>query len=204
MRRALVTAVLAAALAAPAGASAQPARITIVSLFDPIAYGQKAFVNGQLVGDDTAGQVVTLQASPFPFTAWSDIAQITTDERGFYSFLRRPIATTHYRTMWNGQLMSDSEVQVQVIPRLAFKAVAAGKRTVRYSGTLAPAHADEQIEIQRQTRSGAWTTIVRPRLRGGATFSGRLHARHTIRLRAFFPSDGDHLAAASAPATVAR
>jgi hypothetical protein len=194
MRRALAaTAVVLVAAAAPAIAQGPPTRITIVSVFDPITYGDKTFINGQLVGDDQGGQVVTLQAAPFPFMAWTDVAQMSTDYAGYYSFKQLPAATTHYRTVWNGQVMSEREVEVTVAPRMTLKATPAGSKRIRFSGTLAPAHADAHVAIQRQTRSGAWTTVANARLRRGTTFAGRLRARKPIRLRAFFASDGDHL-----------
>jgi hypothetical protein len=206
MRRACVIgaalALLAAAGTSAALAGPPPQRIAIVSLFDPIVYGEKGFVNGQLIGDEQGGQPVTLQASLFPFDSWGDIAQTTTDPAGYYSFMRRPIATTRYRTVWNGQVVSEREVQVQVSPRLKFTAFAAGKTSVRFKGALRPAHPDLSIAIERQSSSGSWTTIANARLKGGKTFSGRVRAHRSIRLRAYFASDGDHLAVRTRPVKV--
>jgi hypothetical protein len=202
MRRALAACAAALALAAPAAAQTPPERITIVALFDPIYFGQKTFVNGQLIGGDNAGQIVTLQEAPFPFTTWSDVAQITTDYQGYYSFMRRPALTTYYRTVWNGQVMSEQQVQVRVFPRLSFHASRLNSKTVRFAGTLAPAHPDQAIQIQRQTGSG-WRTVASYTLRGGgSTFAGRLRAHHAVRLRAFFPSQGDVVPAYSVAVTV--
>ena len=197
-RRLAAAACAAAALcvaAGPAQAGGPPARITIVSVFDPITFGERAFVNGQFVGDDDqGGQTVTLQELPFPFTApWVDVATTTTDYLGYYSFKRVPAASTHYRTVWNGQVVSEKEVQVGVAPRIALSAAAAGRASVRVSGTLAPAHTGQLITIQRRNPSGTWTTIASPQLRGGTKFEGRVRAHKPVVLRAFFAGDGDHL-----------
>lgn len=184
------------ALCAPAAALAQgapPSQITIVSVFDPIVYGENAYVNGQLKGDDQGAQLVTLQESPFPFTTWTDVAQATTDYAGYYSFKRHPGVTTHYRTVWNGQVISDHEVQVTVAPRIRLAASGAGRTAVRFNGTFAPALPGQSVAIQRRSAGGAWTTVVNARLHSGTTFRGRLRARKPMVLRAFFATDGEHL-----------
>jgi hypothetical protein len=201
MKRALLAAAATLALAAPAAAQTPPERISIVSLFDPIFYGEKAFVNGQLIGGDNAGQIVVLQESPFPFTTWTDVAQQTTDFQGYYSFWRRPAVTSHYRTSWNSGQLQSTEVQTQVIPRLVLTTRRLNRTTVRFVGTLRPAHPDQAVEIQRRTSAG-WRTVATYHLRGGTTFAGRLRARHTLRVRAFFASTGDVLPAYSAAVSV--
>ena len=195
MRRAIAVGVVLFAVggAVPAIAQTPPTRITIVSVFDPITYGENAFVNGQLIGDDESDQLVTLQATPYPFTTWADVAQVTTDYAGYYSFKLLPGVGTHYRTVWNGQMMSEREVQVTVAPRITFRAMPIGGGRVRFSGKLAPAIPDQKVAIQRQSPSGAWRTVATARLKAGTTFAGRLHAHKQIRLRAFFASDGAHL-----------
>jgi hypothetical protein len=192
MRRVLPAFAVLLACAAPAFAQTPPARVTIVSVFDPITYGDNAYINGQLMGDGQEGQLVTLQASPFPFTAWGDVAQITSDDRGFYTFKLRPAANTHYRTIAEG-VMSEREVSVDVEPAIRFKAVPAGRSSVRFSGVIAPGHDRGTVAVQRQKRNGAWATVTNARLHGGAKFAGRLRAHNPVVLRAFLKSDGDHL-----------
>src|SRR3954462_5754503 len=98
----MMLAVLAAAVPSAAFAD-PPARVTIVSVFDPIAYGQNGYVNGQLPGDAQAGQLVVLeQATPPAFVDWTPIAQATSDWAGYYSFKLRPAQTMQYRTSSQG------------------------------------------------------------------------------------------------------
>lgn len=179
--------------AVPSTAAADPpSRITIVSVFDPITYGENAYVNGQLFGDAEAGQLVTLEQSPPPYTDWTAVAQITSDAQGYYSFKLHPNQTLQYRTNSQGT-PSERVVEVDVAPRIALKASAAGKSSIRYSGTFAPAIDGQSVAIQRRNPSGSWTTIANARLRGGKAFQGRLRTHKPTMLRAFFASDGAHL-----------
>jgi hypothetical protein len=194
--RGWIAAIAAAALlvaAVPSTASAAaPSRVTIVAVFDPLTYGENAFVNGQLLGDGQGDQLVTLEQAAPPFADWTPVAQITSDAAGYYSFKLRPSQTMQYRTSSQGT-PSDRPVQVSVAPRIKLSAEPAGKSAVRYSGRLAPALDGQTVAIQRRDSSGAWTTVTNAALHGGTTFGGRLRARHPVTLRAFFPGDGAHL-----------
>lgn len=196
MRR-IVAACALAVLAVPVVALADPpARITIVAVFEPVTYGEDAYVNGQLQGTtDQAGQIVGLEQSPPPFTDWTAVAQATADAAGYYSFKLHPSQTMQYRTSSQG-IPSERSVQVSVAPRIALRATA-GRTTVRFSGTFAPALDGQRVSIQRRSPSGAWTTIAHARLRGGKTFRGRLRAHKAVMLRALYPADGAHLEAVS-------
>jgi hypothetical protein len=196
MRRTLfVLAGLMASLAATAYAD-PPGRVTVGAVFDPITYGENAYVNGQLIGDAQGGQIVSLEQSPPPFTAWTAVAQTTSDYAGYYSFKLHPSQTMQYRTASQG-VPSEKQVQVNVAPRIKLAATAAGKTSVRFSGTFAPALDGQSVAIQRRGKSGAWTTVANARLRNGKTFNGRLRAREAVMLRALFVSDGSHLDALS-------
>lgn len=184
--------------------AAAPARITVVAVFNPIRYGDNAYVNGQLLGEEQGGGLVVLeQASPPAFTDWTPVAQTTADPAGYYSFKLRPTQTMQYRTSSQGY-GSERGVVVGVAPRIRFTAGAAGKSSVRFSGTIAPARPDGSVEIQRQLRGGGWTRVATARLRGGKTFSGRIRARHSVRLRAFAPANGALLNGTSRAVPLAR
>jgi hypothetical protein len=185
-------AVLAAALTPAAAAADPPTRITIVSVFDPITAGENAYVNGQLFGDGQAGQLVTLQQSPPPFTDWTDVAQVTSDAQAYYSFKLHPAQTMQYRTLSQGT-PSERSVEVAVAPRIKLTASAAGSSSIRFSGIFAPALTGQSVAIQRRNPGGSWTTIASVRLKRGATFQGRMRTRKATILRAFFATDGAHL-----------
>jgi hypothetical protein len=166
--------------------------VTIVAVFNPITYGETAYVNGQLVADNQGGQLVALEQSPPPYTDWTPVLQTTSDAAGYYSFkLLHPSQTMQYRTNSQGT-PSERTVQVDVAPRIKLAASAAGKTSVRFSGTFAPALDGQSVAIQRRG-TGGWTTVANARLHGGKTFQGRLRAHKAVILRAMFASDGAHL-----------
>jgi hypothetical protein len=192
IRRGLVATAL-VALWLPAAAQADPpTRVTIGAVFDPITYGENAYVNGQLIGDAQGGQLVALEQSAPPFTEWTAVAQGTTDPAGYYSFKLQPSQTLQYRTSSQG-VPSEKVAQVNVAPRIRLTAAAAGKTSVRFSGTFAPALAGQSVAIQRRSRGGAWTTVAKAPLHDGKTFTGRLRLHKPVVLRALFATDGAHL-----------
>jgi hypothetical protein len=181
-----------ALLVAAVPAFAAPTRITIVSVFEPITYGENAYVNGQLLGEGQAGQPVALEQSAPPFTEWTAVAQTTTDPVGYYSFKLHPSQTLQYRTSSQG-IGSERVVQVSVAPRIRLMAIPAGKTSIRFSGTFAPALPGQSVAIQRHLSGGGWTTIANAPLRDGKTFAGRIRAHRETILRALFATDGAHL-----------
>jgi hypothetical protein len=195
-RMAAVAALLALLVAAVPAAADTPTRVTVVAVFDPITYGENAYVNGQLIGNAEAGQPVALEQSAPPYTDWTPVAQIASDAQGYYSFKLRPTQTMQYRTSSQGT-GSERVVQIDVAPRIALKASSAGKTSVRFSGTLAPALAGQSIAIQRRSTTGSWTTVTNLVLRAGSTFQGRLRAHRPTDLRAYFAGDPAHLGAYS-------
>jgi hypothetical protein len=200
MRIALACAALMLATTSAAAAD-PPARITIVAVFDPITYGENAYVNGALLGDGQAGQVVALEQSAPPFTEWAPVAQVTADAQGFYSFKLHPSQTLQYRTGSQG-VGSERVVQVSVAPRIRLKAEVAGKSSIRFSGSFAPALDGQGVAIQRRNKNGTWTTVANAPLHSDKSFEGRLRARRTTTLRAFFATDGTHLDSVSNKVTV--
>lgn len=192
MKRAILLCAL-AVLCLPAAAQADaPGRVTIIAVFNPITYGENAYVNGQLVGEGQGGQLVALEQSAPPFTEWTAVAQTTSDYAGYYSFKKHPSQTLQYRTSSQGT-PSEKVVQVDVAPRIKLKAEAVGKTSVRYSGTFAPALDGQSVAIQRRDSNGAWTTISNSVLSDGKTFKGRMRSTKPLTLRVFFASDGTHL-----------
>jgi hypothetical protein len=204
-RRSCLAAIAAVAIlagAAPSPTRAEPpTRVTIVAVFEPISYGDNAYVNGQLLGTAEAGQVVAIEQSPPPFTAWTPIGQVTSDAAGYYSFQLHPTQTLQYRTSSQG-VASERAVQIDVAPRISFKAAAVGRASIRFNGTFTPGLTGQRVAIQRRATTGAWVTVANARLRDGRTFQGRLRARRPVTLRAFVPGTGTYLDRASKPVRV--
>ena len=188
---ATVAAIATVAAAAPASAD-PPTRVTVVAVFEPITYGENAYVNGQLIGVAQGGQLVTLEQAAPPFAEWAPVAQATADAAGYYSFKLQPTQIMQYRTSSQG-IPSERAVQVSVAPRIKLKAEPSGKTSIRFSGTFAPAIVGQSVAIQRRDPTGSWITIGNASLRDGRTFQGRIRAHRTTTLRAFFATDGAHL-----------
>jgi hypothetical protein len=188
-------------LAAPPNVAADPPRrVAIIAVFNPITYGDVAFVNGRLIGAGQAGQTVDLEQSAPPFTDWTPAAQTTADASGYYSFELTPADTMKYRASAQG--MPSKAVQISVTPRITLKAKAVGASSVRFSGTFGPARPAGLVTIQRRSSTGAWTPIGSAGLGTGTTFSGRLRAHYRITLRAIYPGDDLHLEGRSNTVTV--
>jgi hypothetical protein len=200
---AVIGAVMLALAPTPAAVADPPARITIVSVFDPVTYGENAYVNGQLLGDDQGGQLVALEQSPPPFTEWTPVLQATSDPMGYYSFKLHPTQTMQYRTSSQGA-GSERVVQISVAPRIRLKAEAVNRTSVRYSGRFAPVLAGQSVTIQRRLPGGGWANVVNARLHGGSRFAGRFRARHSMSVRAFYAGDGAHTNAGSNVVKIAR
>jgi hypothetical protein len=60
------------------------------------------------------------------------------------------------------------------------------------------------VVIQRQHSNGTWTSVASARLKGGTAFAGRLRARGTTVLRAYFAADGAHVDGYSRAVRVSR
>jgi hypothetical protein len=200
--KSLAVAALATLVAAVPALADPPARVTIVAVFEPISFGENDYVNGQLLGSGQAGQVVALEQSLPPFTEWTPVGQTTTDAVGYYSFKLRPSQTMQYRTNSQG-VFSERAVQISVAPRIRLKASPAGKSSIRFTGTFAPALEGQSVAIQRLNARGSWTTVAVAPLRAGKTFHGRIRARRTTTLRAIYEADGTHVAAVSNAAKTA-
>jgi hypothetical protein len=197
VRKLLPIAMIAMLALLPAAAAADPpSRVTIVAVFNPITYGENAYVNGQLIGDGQSGQVVSLEQSPPPYTDWAPVAQVTTDAQGYYSFKLSPTQTMQYRTSSQGTA-SESSVEVDVAPRIAIKASAAGRASIRFSGSFAPASPGQVVTVQRRDSFGSWATVGTYTLDATSAFHGRMTVHRKTILRAVFAGDANHLAAAS-------
>src|SRR3954453_16509992 len=201
MKRGALVLILLALLPVASASADAPSRVTIVAVFEPITYGENAFVNGQLVGENQGAQVVALEQSVAPFTEGTPVAQTRAEAAGYYSFKLHPSQTLQYRTNSQG-LYSEKAVQVSVAPRIKLKARSAARASIRFSGTFAPALDGQSVAIQRRDSRGSWTTVANARLHDGKSFGGRLRAHGKTSLRAFFATAGAPLDGFSNAVTV--
>lgn len=203
MKTKLATAaVLATALLAPAATAAPPTphQLSIAASSPRIVFGDRVALTGQLTGEDSASETVTLEEDPFPFGDFKNSVSTLTGADGTYRFERTPSQNLKYRTEAKSKAMATSpEVTVLVAPKIDFtvndKTPKAGQK-VTFSGTLAPAHDGLKVSIQRRKSSGGYKKIARATLTdAGAAVSNwkrTLTINSTGTFRVVLPSHDDH------------
>jgi hypothetical protein len=187
----------------PPEASPNPDRITIITIFKTIEFGERAFVSGRFRRQENPdadavgyqGKTVTLEEAPYPFTAFTAIASTITDREGYYAFSARPGLNSRYRVMSSDPaVQSDAKlirVRLQVGLEASRDRVKKG-RSVELSGTVTPAHEGNRVEIQRRTKTGRWQTISRTKLKDSKyRRKVRLRSDGVFRVRVL--GDLDHL-----------
>jgi hypothetical protein len=185
--------------------------VTIHSRPNPVTYGSTTTISGQVTGPQNAGAKVTLESSPFPYTAPFKPTGLTTttSATGTYSFVVAPGVNTHYRVTVKKPSLTSSQTAVRVRVRVSFGVSTLTPRSgqlVRFSGTVAPAHNGRVALIQRRTSTGGWRTVGRATLVPGVTVLGVPTSKYSKRLRIFHtgtyrvsvnPGDGDHVTGTS-------
>ena len=201
MRRRVTTlaiATCACALPLAAGAAKPPKpppsqnnpSLTIAANPATTTYRGATVISGRRRGKNHANQPVALQANPFPFRGFKDVAFTRTDANGAYRFTARPRRHTRYRTVsprpatiYDAVITSPEmlvHVRLHVGIRLSDSTPRRGQR-VRFFGTVAPKHNGHRVYVQRRRRDGRWVTIARARTRN---MSGN-RSRYSKRVRIF-------------------
>lgn len=186
----------AAVFALPLGADAQkppkpgnPA-LSITVRPTAVTYGGSVVISGSRRGQNRANRPVALQANPYPFRGFRDVAFTRTDSKGDYRFTAKPRRHTRYRTVSPSPasvydtVIASAEVlvrvQLRVGIRLSDSTPRRGQR-VRFFGTVLPKHNGRRVYVQRRRRDGRWVTIARTRTRN--TTGNR--SRYSRRVRIF-------------------
>jgi hypothetical protein len=106
----LAIAACAAALAwaGPTQAAVTPT-ITAQASNDEIVFGKSITISGTLSATPAAAQTVSLQVSPYPYSAWQPVTTTTTESNGSYHFDGvKPDRNSHYMVSWAGPPPTDS------------------------------------------------------------------------------------------------
>ena len=211
MRRTPTIATLALALGAtivPAAQAAKPpasaSAPTIGAKPATIVFGRSTAISGQLPGPGNAGVGITLEANPFPFAAFKDVATVLTNASGGYGFMHAPALNTRYRVSAKTKPPTRSaEVLVNVRKRVTLRVSDATPRRgqrVRFAGSAFPAHDGLAVSLQRRTSRGFRTVATSVLRDAGDT---RSSYRRTLRIRAsgtfrvVVAKDADHAAGIS-------
>ena len=208
-----VWAALALALAAsPALAQNPPAPTVILGghLY-PKPFGN-TYVYGRLEvpatmpANTVAGQTVILYASGFPFANWAQIATLTTDFGGYFSYHSSIGQNTSYRAIWQASTPVQSKYKLVKLPlKLSLKAshsVVKKRGVVTFTGAGAPAHPGAKVELQQADRNGRFKTFTTTALSAANRFSKRWRLRRGGVFRVLFAGDGQFGVSASRPVRV--
>jgi hypothetical protein len=171
MKTTLMAATAAASLIAASAAAAAPPtphQLSIAASSPRVVFGQKVALTGQLTGEASGGETVTLEEDPFPFGDFKNSVSTLTAADGTYRFERTPSLNVRYRADAKSKEPATSpEVTVLVAPKIDFTVAdttpKAGQK-VKFSGTLAPAHDGLKASIQRRTSKGGYKAVARATL----------------------------------------
>jgi hypothetical protein len=193
-----VTAALAPSLLAAAASAAVTApEVVIGAHLYPRPFGL-AYTYGQLrVPDSTPpaavqGQTVALYASVFPFAAWTQVATLTTDFKGYFSYHATIGQNTSYRAIWQGAAPVQSRDRLVDLPlRLRLQARRGRGGLVSFSGNAYPLHPGGRVLIQRLDSHGRFRNLTSTTLLSSSRFTRRLRVKGRSGVfRALFAGDG--------------
>lgn len=180
---------------------------TITAVPTTVTFGRSTTIAGQVSGPNNAGVAVTLEENPYPFTGGFKATTIAgvTNATGAYTLVAVPKVNSRYRVnVKTSPPVNSGEVLVNVRVKVGFRLSDSTPRrgqSVRFSGTVVPAHNGKVALIQRRTSTGSYRTIARATLvattpAGGVArskFAKRIRVRSSARYRVrVAPGDGDH------------
>ncbi len=166
--------------------------LTIGASANPVSEGSHVTISGTLSGGTAASQDVDLYEKLAGQAAFSDVASTQTDAAGAYSFVR----AVQTNAEWYAK--AGTVQSAGTIAELVLAAVALHPSSVRpkagaqilLSGTIAPSHAGERVELQR-LRHGQWMTIARPKLNAESRFviAEKMRKHASARFRVVLAAD---------------
>src|SRR5881275_2811729 len=96
---AMTTCACTAPLVADAAKPPPQTSLTIAAKPAAVTYGGAVAISGSRRGANHSNRPVALQANPYPFRGFKDVAHTTTNSKGAYRFTIKPIRHTRYRTV---------------------------------------------------------------------------------------------------------
>jgi len=196
---------LAALPAVALAAKPAPHSVTIAAPA-AITFGHAATISGTTSPNTS----VTLRADAFPFNgAFGQVATVTSNATGAYTFSVKPDANTHYRVTAKTHPTAQSPVATVSVRWRVTRTVSTrhpkkGSR-VRFSGSVSPAHNGAVAELQRRTSSGFKTVKTATLTAGTATsshYSLRVRVKRNGTYRVRVEADAAHLAGNSRRVTL--
>src|SRR3954449_3302556 len=215
MKKIILLAAALAAAAVPASQAAKPpkppknAKLTATVKPTAIAFGKFVTASGHLTSN-TANVPVELQADPYPFDGkWVTRGTKNTDAKGDVSFALAPNLNTKLRLQTSGApKLTSAESTVTVAWRVGLRGSDSTPRkgqSIRFSGSVHPAHVGGTALIQKRTASGFKTvksTVLKAATSTYSSYSTRMRIRSTGTYRVRIPADASHAAGVSRSRTL--
>ena len=163
----------------------QPLGVSLVATPNPVPFKHSATnLSGTLTGTGNAGRKVVLQSTSWPYNLGFQNAaneQVTNATGGFSFPLLSVAVNTQYRVV-----MPERPAVVSPIVLFGVKPYVKSKvskhrvrrdHLIRFSGSITPAAADQQVAFQKR-HNGQWVTVGGvTRLRSGGKFSKNVRIR---------------------------
>jgi hypothetical protein len=170
-----------------------------------VTWGQATTFTGKVAGAGAA-RTVEIQRDPYPFGDGFVVQRsVATAKNGSFSVALLATVHTQYRAVATSPNVATSPTMlVRVRPKLGLSLSTATPKagsTVRFFGSVKPAHDANPVSIQKRTRTGSWTTVARAVLRDAGTTRSTYTKLVTIRrdgtYRVKIAAHGDHLSGVS-------
>jgi hypothetical protein len=166
--------------------------LTIAASPKSVSEGSHVTISGTLSGGTVAAQKVDLYERPAGQATFSDVASTQTGASGGYSFVR----AVHTNAQWyatTGAVQSPTTALESVLAAVALHPSSARPKAgakVTFTGTIAPSHAGERVQLQR-LEHGQWVTIARPMLNSKSRFATaeKLRKHASARFRVVLAAD---------------
>ena len=215
MRKIIVLAGALLAAAVPVTLAAKPpkpprnAKLNATVRPTAIVFGKFVTTTGHITSN-TAGVPVELQADPAPFDGkWVTRGTKSTDAKGDVSFALAPDLNTKLRLQTtNAPKLTSGETTVTVAWRVGFRVSDTTPRkgqSIRFSGSVHPAHVGGTVLIQKRTASGFKTvksTVLKTATSTYSNYSTRMRTRSTGTYRVRIPADATHASGTSRTRTL--
>ena len=135
----------------------------------------------------------------YGYTAWQQVATLTTDWQGYFSFNETIGQSVAFRAVWGSLQSKDRPVALP--PKVTLAAAAKGRR-VMFSGASFPPQPGRVVRLQKLSRGGRFRTIASAVSASGNGFARELRVHSGGVYRALVPASGQYGIGVSRPLRV--
>ncbi len=173
--------------------------VTLDATPNPVDWGSKVTIAGQVLGAGVAGTSLSVQRSDFPFTRGFWIPRnFSAGKDARFSTTIGPLwETTRLQLVTRTTTVARSPVvTIGVRVRVGVRRQAAGRRAIVLGGAIRPAVPQARVSVQRRTLAGVWVPVARtgvtPLAGNRSRYRVRVpRARRTSEIRVVaIPNDG--------------